>query len=324
MFAQCVSFCCDVFLTRNHHPSDQFADATLFQDPATTRTYVYWRTRITTGLGGPTGFRGMELTADCRGVRPESDTRITETANREGPAVFVHNSTFYLWVSGTMGWSPTTMYLYSAASPLGAFENSSQPGHQWHTYSKGLAGNWTPAGPKTWTVRNGYLGRGATWGKAEVLNVTLPGAKQLCAAAADCAGFCFNDYAAEPAATELLSVAFKTALHFVGEHSVGLQPSPMPGPGQPGNRAPEQPGRWAFDSQSTFILANPKFGGYERTPKLPPFIYLGDRWDFSPQWGTSHATYIWLPLFIDPANARTVKVVWSAEWRLDDESLYPF
>ena len=34
--------------------------------------------------------------------------------------------------------------------------------------------------------------------------------------------------------------------------------------------------------------------------------------------------YIWLPLFIDPANPRHVKVVWQDEWLLDDESLYPF
>lgn len=56
----------------NYPPGYQYADATLFQDPATLKTYVYWRTRMTTGLdGSTTGFRGMELTADCRGVVPE-------------------------------------------------------------------------------------------------------------------------------------------------------------------------------------------------------------------------------------------------------------
>jgi hypothetical protein len=48
------------------------------------------------------------------------------------------------------------------------------------------------------------------------------------------------------------------------------------------------------------------------------------RREFSSEWGTSHATFIWLPLFIDPSNSRTVKVVWSDSWRLDDASLYPF
>ena len=36
------------------------------------------------------------------------------------------------------------------------------------------------------------------------------------------------------------------------------------------------------------------------------------------------ATYVWLPLFIDPANARHVRVVWREEWRLDQEDLSPF
>jgi hypothetical protein len=219
----------------------------------------------------------MELTPDCRGVVPESDTRITATANREGPAMFKHGGNFYLWVSGTMGWSPTTMYLYSADSPLGAFENSSQPGHGWHTYSKGLAGNWTSSN-RSWTLRDGYLAQQPQWGKTMLRNVSFPDAETLCAAAADCAGFCFNDYDARPAASKVLSVAFKKALHFVGEHSVGLQPLPIPSPGQKGNMAPAQPGKWAFDSQSTYIQPNPKFVSNEKTPKLPPFIYMGDRW----------------------------------------------
>ena len=36
----------------------QYADATLFQDPATHRTYVYWRSRMSKGADGTaTGFR---------------------------------------------------------------------------------------------------------------------------------------------------------------------------------------------------------------------------------------------------------------------------
>eukprot|EP01052_Picozoa_sp_SAG31_P062782 SAG31_NODE_21747_length_541_cov_1.748869_2_plen_75_part_00 len=63
---------------------------------------------------------------------------------------------------------------------------------------------------------------------------------------------------------------------------------------------------------------------YKNGSKLAPFVYMGDRWDFSATWGTSHATYVWLPLFIDPSNPRSVRVVWADEWRLDDASLYPF
>ena len=138
----------------NYPPGYQFADATLFQDPQTHRTYTYWRTRVTNGKDGPTGFRGMELTEDCRGVTPASDTRITATPNREGPAMFVHNGEFYLYVSGTAGWEPTSMYAYKAATPLGDFAASGGAGHLWHTYSKGTSGNaakWN----KTWTIRDG-------------------------------------------------------------------------------------------------------------------------------------------------------------------------
>ena len=51
-------------------------------------------------------------------------------------------------------------------------------------------------------------------------------------------------------------------------------------PGQPGNTAPEQPGKWAFDSQSTYILPNPHYTPHS---KLPPFVYMGDRWCAMPQ-----------------------------------------
>lgn len=55
----------------------QYADATLFQDPTNFKSYVYWRTRMTKGLDGTTGFRAMELTPDCHDVLPSSDLRIT-------------------------------------------------------------------------------------------------------------------------------------------------------------------------------------------------------------------------------------------------------
>ena len=106
------------------------------------------------------------------------------------------------------------------------------------------------------------------------------------------------------------------------EKEVGLQPPPIPVPGQPGNSAPAEPGAWAYNSQSTFILRNPH---YTKGSKIAPFIYMGDRWNYSNALGTSTATYVWLPLFVHPVGgARCVRVVWRAEWRLDDDSMYPF
>jgi hypothetical protein len=126
---------------------------------------------------------------------------------------------------------------------------------------------------------------------------------------------------------------------------IGWQPLPIPPPGTPGNRVPDQPGKWAFGSQSTYILAvrgpfHPQLGsltdityatslpvteervdGSGQNPKftpdsdLAPFIYMADRWEpGTPAFGT----YVWLPLFIDPANASRVRVEWHASWRLDN------
>ena len=113
----------------------------------------------------------------------------------------------------------------------------------------------------------------------------------------------------------------KTIIDYVQIPDPGLQPSPIPNPGAPGNVAPAQPGAWAFDSQSTYIVANPKF---KKGSRLAPFVYLGDRWDCSNTFGTSTATYVWLPLYVDPRNPRSVMVVWADEWKLDDDTLYPF
>ncbi|KAL1503618.1 hypothetical protein AB1Y20_012095 [Prymnesium parvum] len=202
----------------------QYADATLFEDPRTGRAYVYWRTRVNPQN---TGFRAMELTSDCLAVRPESDTQLFQTANREAPAVFYANDRFYLWTSGTRGWEPTTTHLYTADAPLGCFNCS------------GL---------------NNSLG----W-------------------------------------------------------LIGWQPPPIPEPGQPGNQKPDQPGEWAFGSQSTYILQNPL---YKSGSSLAPFVYIADRW--TPTNTTSFGTYVWLPLFIDPRNASRVRVVWCESWRLDN------
>lgn len=303
----------------------QYADATLFQDPHTLKTYVYWRSRLDTGANGPTGFRAMELTDDCLAVKEASDTRVFRTPNREAPAVFHHDGTFYLWTSGTMGWEPTDTFLYAASSPLGNFSASSDPGHGWHTYTKAGKGSrhdggaWglevSTAAPQ-WTVRDGYLPQGNVWGKVEKVTTTLPAALRTCGDAQGCEGFCFQDWDRAPPPDRTLVVAFKTAAHFVPEDpAAGIQPPPIPPPNRPGNTAPAQPGRWAFDSQSTYVLPNP---AYTAGSRLPQFVFMADRWSYSPEHGTSRATYVWLPLFIDPKNPRKVTVVWYDEWRLDN------
>ena len=66
----------------------------------------------------------MELTDDCLDVKHESDTQLFQSSNREAPAAFFANEQYYLWTSGTNGWSPTTMHLYTSARPLGAFNAS--------------------------------------------------------------------------------------------------------------------------------------------------------------------------------------------------------
>ena len=69
---------------------------------------------------------------------------------------------------------------------------------------------------------------------------------------------------------------------------------------------------WAFDSQSTYILPNPL---YRKGSRLAQFIYVADRWRPGDE---SFGTYVWLPLFIDPANSSRVRVVWCDAWRLDN------
>ena len=94
---------------------------------------------------------------------------------------------------------------------------------------------------------------------------------------------------------------------------IGWQPTPIPPPGADGNQQPDQPGLWAFGSQSTYVLPNP---AYTRGSALAPFIYMADRW--TPNDATAFGTYVWLPLFIDPRNASRVRVTWHEAWRLDN------
>ena len=72
----------------------------------------------------------------------------------------------------------------------------------------------------------------------------------------------------------------------------------------------DQPGIWAFGSQSTYILPNPAF---KEGSRLAQFVYIADRW--TPSDNTSFGTYVWLPLFVEKGR---VRVVWHDAWRLDN------
>ncbi len=141
----------------------QFGDATLWSDPGTGKAFVYWRARTPQD-----GFRAMELNDTCTGVRPETDTQVFCSPNREAPAFFSHAGGYYLWASGTLGWSPVQAYLYRGPTPLGPF--NSTLGHGWHAFVKGADFNSTGA----WHIRDGYLPSGHDWVPQRQTDLCVP------------------------------------------------------------------------------------------------------------------------------------------------------
>eukprot|EP00729_Bicosta_minor_P007001 gene7001-5759_t len=97
----------------------QYGDHTLWENKDTNKFYLYWRARTQNA-----GFRGYQLNDDCTDVAPETDTHIFNSPNREAPAFFSHEGNFYLWASGTLGWTPVQAYVYKGATPLGPFNSS--------------------------------------------------------------------------------------------------------------------------------------------------------------------------------------------------------
>ena len=278
----------------------QYGDATLWADPATDRKFVYWRARTTTD-----GFRAMQLDSACTGVVPGSDTRIFRSPNREAPAFFSHKGSFYLWASGTLGWTPVQGHVYRGPTPLGPFNQSL--GHGWHAHIKPADFNTS----HSWTMRDGYLPAGHDWRNAT--ETTLPAAQALCAGSDACRGFAFKAYDPSPPANESIRCYFKTRPTFVPEGDPeGQQPPPIAEPGEQGNSKEDgQPGILSYGSQSTYILPNPKF-----TPgsRLAAFIYMADQWQpNTPTFGL----YVWLPLFVDEQNGR-VSVPWLDAWTLEN------
>ena len=208
--------------------------------------------------------------------------------------MFVHDDSFYLWCSGTMGWAPTRMYVYQAASPLGNFSASNQDVHEYHSYIK--------VNSSAWDVRDGYLLTGGVLATTSNsgMAMTFASAKKLCLRAADCGGFYFVNYDRAPLDSWNGMFTFRQSkFGLYLEKEVGMQPPPIPQPGQPGNNASQgEPGVYAYDSQSTYILPNPK---YSNGSKIAPFIYMGDRWNTNAL-GTATATYVWLPLYVNPTT----------------------
>ena len=278
----------------------QYGDATLWKDERTGSAYVYWRART-----DEAGFRGMQLDPSCTGVREETDTQIFTSPNREAPAFFQHDGHFYLWTSGTLGWSPVQAYVYKGPSALGPFNSSL--GHGWHAYVKPAHFNTT----HKYTVRDGYLSAGYDLINATETNFSA--AEKLCTNTPACEGFTFKAYDPTPAPNETIKCSFKTVAKFVPEGDPeGLQPPPIAEPGDEGNRKEDgQPGVLSYGSQSTYILPNP---AYTPHSTLAEFIYLADEWQpDTPNFGL----YVWLPLFVDPNNSARIRVPWHDTWRLD-------
>jgi len=133
----------------------------------------------------------MELTDDCTDVKPETDVQLFYTPNREAPAMFSYDDHYYLWTSGTWGWSPCGMFLYRSSSPLGAYNTSI--GHTYHSYTKGATFNKT----HTYDAHDGYLATGDDWNPVES-NMTLEKAESLCGGSDACKGFTFVDFSRNP------------------------------------------------------------------------------------------------------------------------------
>ena len=110
---------------------------------------------------------------------------------------FSHGSSFYLWTSGTLGWSPVQAYVYKGKTPLGPFNASL--GHGWHAYTKDTSG--------AYTIRAGYLPAGNDFTK-EPLNTTIDAAKALCTRSPACRGFTFRAFSSSPPSTEKIKVSY--------------------------------------------------------------------------------------------------------------------
>ena len=159
-----------------------------------------------------------------------TDTHIFNSPNREAPAFFSHEGSFYLWASGTMGWAPQQAYAYKGPTPLGPFNSSM--GHGWHAYLK-IQPSFNTT--KKYTVRDGYMPMGNDWVPPK--NATLSACSALCTSSESCKGFTFKSHDRAPNATTTIKCLFKTVPNFVPEGDPeGLQPPPIPEPGSEGNK----------------------------------------------------------------------------------------
>ena len=72
----------------------QYADATLYQDPSTHRTYVYWRTRMTNGLDGKRACRFSE-SSRAAGFASDKCVFTTSTFNLFSLYIYVCMCKYY-------------------------------------------------------------------------------------------------------------------------------------------------------------------------------------------------------------------------------------
>jgi len=98
-------------------PEYNAADFCLWQDDDGTAYYI---ASCPQRRGGPRARRIVifRLTADYRGVEPEP-IYVGPPDNREAPAVFRHDRTYFLVTSGTTGWTPNQSAYRTASSLAG-------------------------------------------------------------------------------------------------------------------------------------------------------------------------------------------------------------
>lgn len=104
-----------------------FADATLYVDPTSTKSYVFFRTR-------EDGLRVAQLTEDCTAIDGQSS--FIADKKHEAPAVFQSHENIYVWTSDTTGFGANAAKLLVSknGSFTGPFEEFGNPTHDAATF----------------------------------------------------------------------------------------------------------------------------------------------------------------------------------------------
>ena len=104
----------------------QYADATLYQDPSTHRTYVYWRTRMTNGLDGKRACRFSESSR-------AAGLQVTSVSSLRALSTYSLSLYIYVYVQ--------ILYVYDACPLTAAHDDSSRTHHAFpsHCYTQSKA-----------------------------------------------------------------------------------------------------------------------------------------------------------------------------------------